>query len=65
MTSQQVDNNTDSGGDIPPVSIKPTKSEAQATQFSSWYHSFRNLDISTITTNTIVNEYVKMLQLKV
>ena len=52
MTSQQVDNNTDSGGDIPPVSIKPTKSEAQATQFSSWYHSFRNLDTSTITTNT-------------
>ena len=54
MASQQVDNNGDSGGDIPssPISIKPTKSEAQATQFSSWYHSFRNIDKSTITTNT-------------
>lgn len=56
MASQQVDNNgCDSGGDIissPPISIKPTKSEAHATQFSSWYHSFRNIDKSTITTNT-------------
>lgn len=54
MTSQQVDNNGDSGGDIPspPISIKPTKLEAHATQFSSWYHSFRNIDKTTITTNT-------------
>jgi len=53
MASQQIDNNDESGGDIPsPISIKPTKSEAHATQFSSWYHSFRNLDKTTIKTNT-------------
>jgi len=53
MASQQIDNNDESGGDIPShTPIKPTKSEAQATQFSSWYHSFRNIDKSTITTNT-------------
>jgi len=53
MASQQIDNNDESDGDIPsPISIKPTKSEAHATQFSSWYHSFRNIDKTTITTNT-------------
>jgi len=53
MLSQQVDNGCERGGDIPShTPIKPTKSEAQATQFSSWYHSFRNIDKSTITTNT-------------